>query len=375
MIKKIFAVALSATMALGLVACGSNSETVGKGEIKLNDYASQLYVYQDDMDSYVSSYSEYYQSYLLSAATETKTIKKGKVKKDSKVNVDYKGEIKVDGKKVAFQGGTAEAQSIDIANDQANYIEGFVSSLIGHKVGDTFTAKLAFPETYTNNTTVDGKEVSLAGQTVWFTYTINSLEVSKQPKKLTDKIVATNAPQMGLPADITTVKKFDEYLNDYLSKQFVSNYVMQKLMDEAEVVKFDPDEESSAYEKEKESVAAQYSASFDDYLEACSISEEDWKANVKENVENNLKSTMLIKALCEELNLSPSDKEYKKEAESLGGGELSVDELESQYGKDTVNMAILSSRLQDYISEHVEYKKGSEPTTTAAENEETTEAK
>ena len=61
---------------------------------------------------------------------------------DSVVNIDYVG--KKDG--VAFDGGTAESQELDIAN--SNYIEGFAESIVGMKVGETKDCPMTFPENY-----------------------------------------------------------------------------------------------------------------------------------------------------------------------------------------------------------------------------------
>ena len=50
------------------------------------------------------------------SATPNGTVKKGKVGKKDKVNIDYVGTIKVDGKDYEFPGGTDEGKELDIAN-------------------------------------------------------------------------------------------------------------------------------------------------------------------------------------------------------------------------------------------------------------------
>ena len=131
---------------------------VDSGVIKLADY-SQLTVYEDDVkvtdDSYKSQVD-----YILEQSATYKDTKSAKISSVDKVKVDYTGQIKYKGKKVTFEGGTASDQEIDLGNNSSGYIEGFTKALEGqHKVGDKFTKKLKFPDTYKNNTKIDGKEV------------------------------------------------------------------------------------------------------------------------------------------------------------------------------------------------------------------------
>ena len=243
MFKKVLAVGFSAVLALSLVACGgskdnkskSSKETttaseseaatvysvkdekikVDSGVIKLADY-SQLTVYEDDVkvtdDSYKSQVD-----YILEQSATYKDTKSAKISSVDKVKVDYTGQIKYKGKKVTFEGGTASDQEIDLGNNSSGYIDGFTKALEGqHKVGDKFTKKLKFPDTYTNNTKIDGKEVKLAGKTVWFTFTIKSISTKSVPK-LTDKFVKEKFGAYG----VTDVKSFEKYAREHPEEQVV----------------------------------------------------------------------------------------------------------------------------------------------------------
>ena len=76
---------------------------------------------------------------------------------------------------------------------------------------------------------------------------------------------------------------------------------------------------------------------------------------------------MVVYAIAEEQDLIPSGSEYKKEVETLAKqNKSSVKEIESQYGKEQVEYAIIYQNVQEFIAENVTYKKGSEPTTTVA---------
>lgn len=402
MFKKVLAVGFSAVLALSLVACGgskdnkskSSKETttaseseaatvysvkdekikVDSGVIKLADY-SQLTVYEDDVkvtdDSYKSQVD-----YILEQSATYKDTKSAKISSVDKVKVDYTGQIKYKGKKVTFEGGTASDQEIDLGNNSSGYIDGFTKALEGqHKVGDKFTKKLKFPDTYKNNTKIDGKEVKLAGKTVWFTFTIKSISTKSVPK-LTDKFVKEKFGAYG----VTDVKSFEKYAREQMRTSNIMNKVWANFVASCEVVSYSSTEKESLkkvadanYESQLQS---QYGVDLDSYLEAASMSKEDWDNNIMSQVESSLKTKMVYQALAKKADLVPSDSDYNKEAETLAQqNSLSVKELESTYGKKEVEYAVITQRVQKYIAENVTVKEGSEPTTAAETTEAATTAK
>lgn len=402
MFKKVLAVGFSAVLALSLVACGgskdnkskSSKETtkaseseaatvysvkdekikVGSGVIKLADY-SQLTVYEDDVkvtdDSYKSQVD-----YILEQSATYKDTKSAKISSVDKVKVDYSGQIKYKGKKVTFEGGTASDQEIDLGNNSSGYIDGFTKALEGqHKVGDKFTKKLKFPDTYKNNTKIDGKEVKLAGKTVWFTFTIKSISTKSVPK-LTDKFVKEKFGAYG----VTDVKSFEKYAREQMRTSNIMNKVWSKFVASCEVVSYSSTEKESlkkvADANYESQLKAQYGVDLDSYLEAASMSKEDWDNNIMSQVESSLKTKMVYQALAKKADLVPSDSDYNKEAETLAQqNSLSVKELESKYGKTEVEYAVITQRVQKYIAENVTVKEGSEPTTAAETTEAATTAK
>lgn len=367
MFKKALAVVLSASMALTLIGCGGGTSKTDDGEIKLGEYKG-LVVYHDDVEVTDDAYKQTV-DYLLSQDTTTETVKKGKVKKDSVVNVDYVGQIEVDGKKVEFDGGAAKDTNIDLATNSSTdgngYIEGFSSELKGHKVGDKVTSKLKFPKDYGQKTTIDGKEIDLSGQDVWFTFTINGIQKTNKPE-LTDKYAEEKFGIYG----VKDVASFEKYVKEQMKMSNIMNKVWDKFVESCEVKSYNKEEEESLQKSYEENFEAQlqqqYQADLKTYLEACSQTEEEWKKEVKKQVDESLKQKMIVRAIAEKENLIPQGEDYQNEAETLAEqNSMSVEELESQYGKDQVEDAILSQRVQKFIADNVEEKEGSEPTTAA----------
>lgn len=391
MYKKFLAGALTAIMAFSLVACGSSDDkdkkseqetvttaegaTTGKykasgdemeveyGVVKLAD-VKDVVVYEDDIKVTEESYKSQTDS-ILSQYTTQKTVKKGKVKKDSSVVVDYSGQIEVDGKKVTFDKGTAQDQTINVGTDTSNYIDGFVSCLVGRKVGDKFTKKLKFPEDYANTTKIDDKDVKLAGKDVWFTFTIKSLQKSQTPK-LDDNFVKEHFGAYG-------VKTVDEF-HDYAFKQMrISNVINGSWADyvaSCEAVSYSSDVKKEQIEKYNENyeqqLSSSYGATLDQYLEACSMSKEQWDEQVESSVLSDMKTRMVVEALAERAGIEMNDKVYKAEAATMAEAMTStVEDLEKNYGKEEVEYAILYQKVQEYFADNVTVKKGSQPTTEA----------
>jgi trigger factor len=73
-----------------------------------------------------------------------------------KVNIDYKGSV--DG--VEFDGGTAEGADLELGSK--SFIDDFEQQIEGHKPGDEFNVEVTFPEDYTNDPGLAGKDAVFA---------------------------------------------------------------------------------------------------------------------------------------------------------------------------------------------------------------------
>lgn len=199
--KKVLVWMLGVTMAIGVAACGtedknsaaegteavqstesgsteeSSSEPAassvfdlkGSDYVKLCDYsdfeitiAGDYEVEEQEVKAYFEQMFTSYGPFYTDDPDKT-TIEEGDI-----VDVDYVG--KLDG--VAFDGGSAEHQIIDVYNNTSasgsGYIEGFTEGLKGASVGDVIDCDVTFPEDYGNT--------ELAGKEVVFTFTVNAIQ-------------------------------------------------------------------------------------------------------------------------------------------------------------------------------------------------------
>lgn len=113
-------------------------------------------------------------TFLSNHVKETK-IKSGTVASGTSINIDFTG--KVDGKE--FDGGSAQGYEVVAGN--SGFIDGFDEGMIGMKVGQTKDLKLKFPDNYTPNAKLSGKDVV-------FTVKINYI-VKTSKRKFNDAFV------------------------------------------------------------------------------------------------------------------------------------------------------------------------------------------
>lgn len=280
--------------------------------VKLNDYMnmtvelSQDYSVTDDaIQSYIEYLMSQYPSYEVS---DKKTVDSGDI-----VNIDYVG--KVDGEE--FSGGSATGQHLTIGS--GSFIDGFEDGLIGVNVGDTVDLNLKFPDTYTNNT-------DLAGKDVVFTVTVNSIDTEKEMTydDLTDEYVSENFASRG----ITTVDGLKSAVSSSLEQQVYSNKmseiqsgVLSKLLEECEVTLPDGllDQRISEYKARVNKAVEESGQSFEDYM---GMTEDDFNDQVSDYIEESLKQELILEAIVKDQNISISEKNF----------ETFVDSYVSQYG-------------------------------------------
>ena len=105
------------------------------------------------------------------------------VEQGDMVNIDYVGSV--DG--VEFDGGSTGGAGTSVMAGATNYIDDFLTQIIGHMPGETIDVNVTFPDPYQNNP-------DLAGKDALFVTTINYIEEAVVPE-LTDEFVKENLSQ------------------------------------------------------------------------------------------------------------------------------------------------------------------------------------
>lgn len=270
---------------------------------KLND--SGYVTYQDDLE-----------------------LKEGTVRIGDTVNINYKG-LK-DG--VAFEGGTAEKQSLTIGS--GSFIAGFEEGLVGKAIGSDVSLNLTFPEDY--------HSADLAGKAVVFEVKINSVTKRANYKELTDDIAHLLNKDVNTAAEFTAAVRTElENQKKAAEENEIKNDFWTTVVDSANFKKDipkslleKPTEEFKDYYKK---LATQYG--YDDissFLKANNISSSDFNDTAKKYAKDTVKSDMVAFAIAEAEGYSPTEEEIRKTAEKYASanGYADVDKYIDAIGKD-----------------------------------------
>lgn len=263
--------------------------------------------------------------------TYTEKITEGKVADGDIANIDYAG--KVDG--VAFTGGTAQAQTLEIGSGQ--FIEGFEAQLIGVKIGSTVDIKVTFPADYGDSTDLatGSKTIKLSGAKAVFTVTVNYVE--RPYGEVNDEFAAAAG-----------FKTADEYMADLQKRtdeQYVVNYVVEN-----STFELPNDKEGNTYNYYKNyytEMAQYYNMTFEDFLESNTLDENAFKKEV-------LGTEIILYACFDELGLKVPenivDEKAEEYAKTSGG---TKEEVTKQYTKNYIECIYVEEQAVEKLLEKV----------------------
>ena len=248
-------------------------------------------------------------SYRMMDYTTTEEVTDRPIQEGDTANVDYVGTV--DG--VAFDGGTAAGVDIDVSVNDTQYIEGFASSLIGHKAGDVFDADVTFPAEY--------HEPKLAGKPAVFTFTVNSVSVSTTPE-LTDEFVAENIEGCNTAEEFKEkLRKELEENNEKTASAQLESEAWEKVVRNTKVILLPEDEvkkEVDSFYSTYQSYAESYEMEFSEFLETyMSTTEEDFASQVQDAAEENVKQRLIVNAIAEKEGIELTDEKFEEKIKEL----------------------------------------------------------
>lgn len=362
--KKLLAMLLAGCMALSLAACGNegaentteqagdaateqtedaatedttevDTSALGTSTVtELGEYKGLTYVPMDTTVTDEEVEAEIQYMLTNNPLKESQDV----VGEDSVVNIDYVGTK--DG--VAFDGGTAEGQELDIAN--SHYIEGFAESIVGMKVGETKDCPMTFPEDY-------GVE-DLNGAEVVFTITVN--ECWKNiPAELNDEFADSQGYE-SVDALYAAVREYfeaskqEEAEND-MKYQLVEDLISKSTFDlnEAEIELYLND-----LLTQYESYASYYGYDLETYATlATGMTMEAFEAECRESAIYSIQSGLLQDAVVAAEGLEFTEEEYNTKAQEYMTyyGYTSLEDFEAAYTKETISSQILADKAMEIL--------------------------
>lgn len=286
--------------------------------------------------------------YILSQFAETEQDTESTIQNGDSVNIDYVGSV--DG--IEFTGGNTNGQGTTVTAGSTQYVDDFLTQIIGHKPGETFDVVVTFPDGYDDSTDANGDPIKLAGQEAVFSVTINYIAKSVTPE-LTDEFISKNIdPKYG-----STVEEFKDTVRkdvaDANLEKYVTNYLTQNTVYADEL----PEAVTEyigmmilnyycGYASAKNQTLTQF---IQENLDADSI--QALLDSNKEAIDNQAKRFLLYQALAEDQGLDCTDDDVKAYFEDQGTTDYS--DYQNFYGTNYLRMNAVGDKAFNNILANV----------------------
>lgn len=291
-------------------------------EVTLNE--ADYLVNEEAVNTYADQMISYYTPYV---ADDTKTV----VEAGDVVDVNYVG--KKDG--VAFDGGSADNQLIDTSNNTnatsySGYIDGFSDGLIGANVGDTIDSEVTFPEDYQSE--------ELKGQTVTFTFTINSVQKKMTREMLDDTFVSENFQAANVDEFYSNVRTVLEQQSESAKQSDIRNAIIDQVTEDSTVEEFPEGLLEARVEEYIDGFTSTYctdGTTLADFLQTnYNTTEEDFRNQTNEYMKETLTQELVFEAVAKAEKIEFDQDEFDQYISNLvsNGGFASEDALYAVYG-------------------------------------------
>lgn len=212
------------------------------------------------------------------------------------VNIDYSGSV--DG--VKFDGGTAGNQRVLSGSNE--FIDDFLTQIIGHMPGETFDVVVSFPDPYKNNPDLAGKEAV-------FEVTINYIEGESIVPEFDDAFISEN---LSYYYEWETVEDARAEIGQVLYEDNLSNFIWNYMKENtqiAEVPQAVTDFYTASLLNRLRSEAQMYGITAEMYLQmALGIQDKDTFLEMQaEYIEDSAEEWMIIQAVAEDAGFTADD--------------------------------------------------------------------
>ncbi len=271
----------------------------------------------------------------------------GVVEEEAIFSFDYSG--KLDG--VAFKGGTNTNTLAYIKGDTlhiyggSTFIPGFAEQMLGAEIGKEFDIDIKFPDNYGN--------ADLAGKDTVFTIKINYVidEIDFNDEWI-------NRVSEGKYA---TTQDYIDFCINFLIEYHNSDFILSSIMDAATVVSIPQAEFDYYYYDIKyriEDTAKQYGMTYESFLSsgyAAMFQIVDAKSDeeVREYVENIVKTELVLYAVAEAENIEVTNEEFEKEIQyMIDQYGVTREEIFEVYTDADLRKDILLNKTLEFINDN-----------------------
>ncbi len=276
----------------------------------------------------------------------TEQITDRAVEDGDQVNIDYVGSI--DG--VEFEGGSTGGSGTTVTAGSSNYIDDFLTQIIGHTPGETFNVEVTFPDPYENNP-------DLAGKDAVFVTTINYIEETNVPE-LTDEFVAENLGDVyegaqtvdDVRAAITEQTIRNQIINYFKSEDgFMAQCTFSEELPEA-VVQYQSDLCVEYFRQAAASNGMDFASFISLYFDG--ITTEDELLDLQEDaILTGARQTLMLQAIAEAQDITISDEDVSSYmSEEMGVPDLT--QYEATYGMPYLKNFVLNNKMLEFLADN-----------------------
>ena len=337
--KKIIALALSACMAIGILA-GCSDEGKDISELKIEKYLTvgdystvnvrfaKTLVSDDQVNSKVDEF--------IQSNGAVIGIKEGQCQMGDTVNIDYAGYK--DG--IPFEGGTAADQFLELGSGM--FIPGFEEEVAGMSVGESKKFDITFPENYGNT--------ELAGAATTFSVTLNYILPA-----VSDEVVAALGS-----SEYATVDEMKTYIRTNLEAQaeeddrdqilYLAFMEIMSNSDFKEVPQYLIDSEKTRIETQYQYMADNNGMSVDDIISII------YGVNTEDLATEYVKERMICQAIANKEGITVSDDELNAGLQSAADSQgLTVEGYMTQNGvtNESFREYLLADKVYDFLWDRI----------------------
>ncbi len=317
-----------------LVGCGSDSDDEDlyagldyDSLVTLPDYESytidpiEVDITDSDIEAEIES--------RLDAAATTEDVTEGTVDEGDTITISFEGTL-ADG--TAVDGMSSDSSQLTLGSGQM--IDGFEEGLYGATIGEEVTLDLTFPDPYTNNEDLSGKDAT-------FKVTVLSKQVEVEAtldedfiKENSENATTIEEYKAEVKADLEE-ETYNDEVNDRktdLYNQISDNATIDSVPEE--LTQYEMDVIRTTYENYAES----YSKTWDEFLEEMDMTQEEFDEEIATYGESMAREKLIAYALAEKEGISYTQEEVIDNLLSMAGVE-DEETFESTYGSSATEYA------------------------------------
>jgi trigger factor len=219
------------------------------------------------------------------------------------LTVDYEGRVEGE----TFEGGSASGSVIELA--EGRFIPGFATGIAGMKAGETKHVAATFPADYSVS--------ELAGKEADFTVTLHDVKALEVPA--IDDDFARSVADRSLEELRADVRKRLEALSVARARRATGSAIVETLVGSHEVPlpEVMVEAELERLMGDAAAGAAQSGVAFSDYLERIGKTEDEMRADLRQEAESRVKGTLLVERIAKEENIVATPADLADELEAL----------------------------------------------------------